>query len=149
MYVCNYNKRCISYGYLALINALSSHPPPLSRRPDGGGVVCDLGGLEEKVLFLFERFEIGVEAFEQGEHPFFAVVDLLSDLLSGAFDPVDLDFHSGISNGVDVGDFGNRRPRGVSLRHSTPYPTTADLRLVSGAGEWLATCRTPLLVGHI
>ena len=112
-------------------------------------MVCDLGGLEEKVLFLFERFEIGVEAFEQGEHPFFAVVDLLSDLLSGAFDPVDLDFHSGISNGVDVGDFGNRRPRGVSLRHSTPYPTTADLRLVSGAGEWLATCRTPLLVGHI
>lgn len=112
-------------------------------------MVCDLCGLEEEVLFLFERFEFCVETFQQGEHPFFAVVDLLSDLLSGAFDPVDLDFHSGISNGVDVGDFGNRRPRGVSLRHSTPYPTTADLRLVSGAGEWLATCRTPLLVGHI
>jgi len=112
-------------------------------------VVCNLGGLEEKVLFLFERFEIGVEAFEQGEHPFFAVVDLLSNLLSGAFDPVDLDFYGGISNGVDVGDFGNRRPRGVSLRHSTPYPTTADLRLVSGAGEWLATCRTPLIVGYM
>jgi len=56
-------------------------------------VVCDLGGLEEEVLFLFERFEIGVEAFEQGEHPFFAVGDLLSDLLSGAFDPVDLAFY--------------------------------------------------------
>jgi hypothetical protein len=55
-------------------------------------VVCDLDSLEEEFLFPFERFEIGVEAFEQGKHPFFAVVDLLSDLLSGAFDPVDLAF---------------------------------------------------------
>jgi len=56
-------------------------------------VVSDLGGLEKEVLFLFERFEFGVEAFEQGEHPFFAAVDLLSDLLPGAFDPVDLAFY--------------------------------------------------------
>ena len=112
-------------------------------------MVCDFGSLEEEVLFLFERFEICVEAFKQWKHPIFAVGDLLSDLLSGAFDPVDLDFHCRTLNGGDVGDFGNRRPRGVSLRHSTPYPTTADLRLVSGAGEWLATCRTPLLVGDI
>ena len=57
-------------------------------------MVCDLGGLEEEVLFIFERFEFCVEAFKQGEHPFFAVSDLLSDLLSGAFDPVDLAFYS-------------------------------------------------------
>ena len=63
-----------------------------SRRPVGGGAVCDLGGLKQEVLFLFERFEFCVETFQQREHPFFAVVDLLSDLLSGAFDPVDLEF---------------------------------------------------------
>ena len=50
-------------------------------------MVCDLGGLEDQVLFLFKRFEFGVEAFEQGEHPFFAVDDLLGDLLSGAKNP--------------------------------------------------------------
>lgn len=55
-------------------------------------MVCDLGGLKQKVLFLFESLKFCVETFQQGEHPFFAVVDLLSDLLSGAFDPVDLEF---------------------------------------------------------
>ena len=71
---------------------VDTEPSNASRRPVGGGVICDLCGLEEEVLFLFERSEFCVEAFQQGEHPFFAVVDLLSDLLSGAFDPVDLEF---------------------------------------------------------
>ena len=109
-------------------------------------MVCDLGGLEDQVLFLIKRFEFGVEAFEQGEHPFFAVDDLLGDLLSGAKNPFDLAAGGVVSSWVDVGDFCVRCPRGVSGGHSTPYPTTEDLRLVSGAGEWLATCRSPLFV---
>ena len=85
---------CEAHSRFALAADFPTIPSNASRRPDGGGVVCDLGGLEEEVLFLFERFEIGVEAFEQGKHPFFAVIDLLSDLSSGAFDPVDLAFYS-------------------------------------------------------
>lgn len=109
-------------------------------------MVCDLGGLEDQVLFLFERFDFGVEAFEQGDHPFFAVDNLLGDLLSGAKNPFDLAVDGVVSNWADVGDFRIRCPRGVSGGHSTPYPTTAGLRLVSGAGGWLATCRSPLIV---
>ena len=120
-----------------------------SRRPVGGGVGCYLGGLEEKILFLVERFDFGVEAFEQGDHPFFAVADLLSDLLSGAKNPFNLAVEGAVSNCADVGNFCVRCPCGVSGGHSTPYPTTADLRLVSGAGEWLATCRSPVLVSLI
>ena len=105
---------------------------------------CDLGGLVDQILFLFERFNFGVEAFEQGDHPFFAFVDLLGDLFSGAKNPFNLAVDGGVSNWADVGGFRLRYPRGVSGGHGTPYPTTAGLRMVSGAGEWLATCRSPL-----
>jgi hypothetical protein len=54
---------------LPRISDFPTIPSNASRRPDGGGVVCDLGGLEDQVLFFFERFDFGVEAFEQGECP--------------------------------------------------------------------------------
>ena len=97
-------------------------------------MVCDLGGLGDQVLFFFERFEFGVEAFEPRDHPFFAVDDLLRDLLSCAKKPFDLAVDGVVSNWADVGGFRIRCPRGVSGGLSTPYPTTACLRLVSGAG---------------
>ena len=112
-------------------------------------MVCYLGSLEEQVLVFFERFNFGVEAFEQGDQPFFAVADLLSDLLPGTNNPFNLAVEGAVSNWADVGDSCVRCPCGVSGGHSTPYPTTADLRLVSGAGEWLATCRSPVFVSFI
>lgn len=53
-----------------------------------GGVISNIGCLEEEVLCLFKAREFGIEPFQQGEHPHFAVVDLLGDLRSGVLDPV-------------------------------------------------------------
>ncbi|KKN61123.1 hypothetical protein LCGC14_0525060 [marine sediment metagenome] len=61
-----------------------------SRRPVGGGVIGDFGGLQEEVLGLFEFGKFGIEPFQQGEHPLFAVGDLRGDHCSGISDPVDL-----------------------------------------------------------
>lgn len=104
-------------------------------------MICDFGGLEEEVLGLFEACQFGVEPFEQGEQPFLAIGDLFCDLHSGVSDPVDLALLRSGQRPVAVGDFGSRCPCSVSGRHSTPYPTTAGVRLVSGEWGWVLTCR--------
>jgi len=104
-------------------------------------VVGDFDGLAEEVLSLFEARQFGVEPFEQGEHPFFAIGDLFCDLRSGVSDPVDIGLLRSGQGPVDVGGFGSRCPGGVSGRHSTPYPITADARLISGDGGRVLTCQ--------
>ena len=81
---------------------------------------------------LFKARNFGVEPFEQWEQPLLAIGDLFCDLRSGVSDPVDLALLRSGQSPVDVGGFESRCPCGVSGRHSTPYPTTAGVRLVSG-----------------
>ena len=104
-------------------------------------MVGDFGGLLEEVLGLFEARQFGVQPFEQGEHPFFAIGNLFCDLRSGVSDPVDTGLFRSGQGPVDVGGFGSRCPGGVSGRHSTPCPISADARLISGDGGWVLTCR--------
>lgn len=95
-------------------------------------MVGDFGGLEEEVLGLFELRQFGVEPFKQWKQPFLAIGDLFCDLRSGVSDPFDIGLLRSGQGPVDVGGFGSRCPSGVSGRHSTPYPITADARLISG-----------------